>query len=288
VSEAATKHGRGQHISSDATLAIFAVLVIAIVAFVTTESHANMESPQQNMQFPANLDYSKFQHGTNYHARLPCLLCHRRESNDAVPKLPGGDRHLPCAGCHAQQFANSDGPICTICHKDAKSGTVKSFPSLKSFRMKFDHSLHVKSGGASCNACHRPSRGGVALSIPASFSAHNTCFRCHTAGAKAGGRDISSCGTCHQPGSYSRTPEFAQAFRVGFSHAKHQKERCAECHQLRAGMAQRRQVTEPEPLNHHASGNGKSCRTCHNGERAFGGDDFTVCQRCHKGNDWHF
>jgi hypothetical protein len=28
--------------------------------------------------------------------------------------------------------------------------------------------------------------------------------------------------------------------------------------------------------------------SCHNGKRAFGGDDFTVCVRCHKGNNWHF
>jgi hypothetical protein len=28
--------------------------------------------------------------------------------------------------------------------------------------------------------------------------------------------------------------------------------------------------------------------TCHNGKRAFGGDDFTVCTRCHKGATWRF
>ena len=195
---------------------------------------------------------------------------------------------MPCAGCHAQQFSNSDSPICTICHTDVKSGALKAFPRLKSFRMKFDHSRHVKMGGVSCATCHRATGAGAAMSIPAGFNAHNTCYRCHTPRAQSGGRDISSCGTCHQLGGYSRTRTSAPAFRVGFSHPKHQKLTCPECHQVRAGMPQRRQVTAPEPLNHHASGRGQSCMTCHDGKRAFGGDDFAVCKRCHTGAAWHF
>lgn len=243
---------------------------------------------QEQMQFPEGLDYSKFLHTSRNHSRLPCLLCHRRESNSPVPKRPGGSGHLPCAGCHAQQFLSPESPICTICHTDVKSGALKSFPRLKSFRVKFDHSLHLNMGSVSCATCHRPSRGGVALSIPAGFNAHTTCYRCHTPRAQSGGRDISSCGTCHQLGGYSRTPEFAVAFRVGFNHAKHQKVTCDECHQVRASMPRRRQVTTPEPLNHHATGRGQSCMTCHDGKRAFGGDDFTVCKRCHTGATWHF
>jgi uncharacterized paraquat-inducible protein A len=53
-------------------------------------------------------------------------------------------------------------------------------------------------------------------------------------------------------------------------------------------MPQRRQITAPEPLNHHATGRAQSCMTCHDGKRAFGGDDFTVCKRCHTGTAWHF
>ncbi len=246
------------------------------------------EFTQEEMQFPEGLDYSKFQHASRNHSRLPCLLCHRRETNSPRPKLPGGSGHLPCAGCHAQQFSSSESPICMICHTDVKSGALKSFPRMTSFKMKFDHSLHLKMGSVSCATCHRPSGGGVALSIPAGFNAHATCYRCHSPRAQSGGRDISSCGTCHQLGGYSRTPEFAQAFRVSFSHAKHQKLICKECHQVRAGMPQRRQVTAPEPLNHHATGRRQSCMTCHDGKRAFGGDDFSVCKRCHTWNTWHF
>ncbi len=265
-------------------LGIFAVLLA-----LNSATLAGLEkSNQEQMQFPEGLDYGKFQHGSRNHSRLPCLLCHRRDSNSPIPKRPGGSSHLPCAGCHAQQFSNSESPICAICHTDVKSGALKSFPRLKSFRMKFDHSLHLKMGSVGCATCHRPASGGVALSIPAGFGAHTTCYGCHTPRAQSSGRDISSCGTCHQLGGYSRTPQSAAAFRVGFNHAKHQKVTCNECHQIRAGMPQRRQVTAPEPLNHHATGRAQSCMTCHDGKRAFGDDDFTVCKRCHTGAAWHF
>lgn len=264
------------------------LILVTVLNSRASEPDSIEAAPQEQMQFPEGLDYGKFQHSSRNHSRLPCLLCHRRESNAPVPKRPGGSGHLPCAGCHAQQFSSSESPICTICHTDVKSGALKSFPRLKSFRMKFDHSLHVKMGSVSCASCHRPTRGGVAFSIPAGFNAHTTCYRCHTPRAQSGGRDISSCGSCHQLGGYSRTPQSAQAFRVGFSHTKHDKVTCNECHQVRAGMPQRRQVTAPEPLNHHATGRAQSCMTCHDGKRAFGGDDFTVCKRCHTGETWHF
>ena len=235
-------------------------------------------------------DFSKFLHGSPNHARLPCLLCHRRETS-ARPSLPGASDHLPCAGCHSQQLANTDSPICTICHTDAKSGAVKQFPRLKSFRANFDHARHMRMRGINCATCHRPLRGGTALSIPAGFSAHTTCYRCHQPRAQAGGRDISSCGTCHKLGPYSRTSTSSRAYSMNFSHAKHAARAgltCAECHDVRAGMPQRRQVTAPQPAHHHASGKGMSCMTCHNGKRAFGGDDFSVCKRCHQGNAWRF
>lgn len=267
------------------------ILTIAVInssGYVTATNAADPQPPQQQMQFPEGLDYGKFQHSTQYHARLPCLLCHKRDTNAAVPQRPGASNHLPCAGCHSREFANSGSPICTICHTDVNSGALKAFPRLRSFNMKFEHARHLNMGGATCTTCHRPARSGVALSIPAGFSAHTTCYRCHTSKPQSGGRDISSCGVCHQLGSYSRTPPFAQAFRVGFSHTKHAETSCNACHQIRPGMPQRRQVTEPEPLNHHATGRGQSCLTCHDGKRAFGGDDFTVCRRCHTGEAWRF
>jgi c(7)-type cytochrome triheme protein len=209
----------------------------------------------------------------------------------ARPSIPGASNHLPCAGCHAQQFAGSSGPMCGICHTDSQSGKLKPFPRLASFNMKFDHGRHMRMGGLSCASCHRPARGGVAITIPAGFNAHTTCFRCHTPNAKSGEQNISSCGVCHQPGRHVRMRETATAFRVGFSHARHDQSEglsCNECHRVRAGVARRLQVSAPQPLNHHASPGAFSCMSCHNGKKAFGGDDFTVCKRCHTGNAWRF
>jgi c(7)-type cytochrome triheme protein len=233
-------------------------------------------------------DFSRFQHSNSQHARLPCLLCHRRENNSAALTWPGKPNHLPCTGCHAQQFADNSNAICTICHSNVQSGTLKSFPALLSFDMRFSHGRH---SSTACNTCHSRSRGGVALSIPARLNAHNVCFSCHKPDAQANGRNISSCGVCHQLGGFRRTPETAQAFKVGFSHARHDATEglnCADCHKLRPAAALRQQMTSPVPLNHHARPGTSSCMTCHDGKRAFGGNDFSSCVRCHRGNTWHF
>ena len=244
---------------------------------------ARRVNADQEMQVPDNADYSKFQHSSAYHSRLPCLLCHRRESNAAQPALPGGKDHAPCAGCHVKQFAGSSSAICTNCHSDPPAATLKPFPRLTSFNVIFDHSRHA---GVACANCHRPARGGVALTIPAGFNAHVTCFQCHGPQAKAGDRDISSCGVCHQPGPHGRTNQMARAFRVGFSHAKHNRDEglsCNDCHRVRND-----DVTAPQSLNHHAAAGSFSCMSCHNGKRAFGGDDFSACKRCHTGSAWRF
>jgi Cytochrome c7 and related cytochrome c len=281
-------------------LLILATAVIALsVVAVSTSRGTSVEIQNRFLAAASDLpeqqepsgDFSKFTHTNPMHKRLPCLLCHRRESNSPIPARPGKGGHLPCAGCHSAQFANSSSPICGICHTDVQKGALKPFPTLRSFKMKFDHARHVSMSNVSCATCHRPAAGGVAMSIPARFNAHTTCYQCHTPRAQSGGRDISSCGICHQLGAYARTSQTAPAFKLGFSHGKHDGPKglkCTDCHFVKAGTAQRKQVSAPLPLNHHAPAGAESCMTCHNGKRAFGGDDFTVCKRCHSGPQWHF
>lgn len=239
-----------------------------------------------------NGNYRKFSHTGGKHAQLPCLLCHQRKDNSTKPAFSG---HLPCTGCHVEQFKNPSSGICSVCHQNEQGGPLKAFPGLRSFSLRFDHGRHTMGRGrpsAGCVICHGGNSRGPARSIPAGASAHATCFQCHTPQAKnAGGAGISSCDTCHQIGTAARISTWAPAFRVGFSHAKHtntQGLNCADCHTVRPGAVRGRQVSAPSPLQHHAKGPAQSCITCHNGKRTFGGDDFTSCKRCHQGTRFYF
>ena len=236
-------------------------------------------------------DFSRFPHNNPMHARMSCLTCHRHGRNPSQVKRPS---HTPCAGCHSLQFADTNSPICTICHTNVNSGTVKPLSSLKGFGVKFDHARHTKGAArprAGCITCHKIIGSGAARSIPMGANAHATCFQCHVPLAQYGRRNISSCGVCHQPGRYARPTQWSNAFNVSFSHAKHDSNKglnCSDCHSIKNTGRRTKQVTKPVPLNHHAPNGVQSCQTCHNGKRAFGGDDFSTCKRCHQGTTWHF
>ncbi|MEK6302397.1 MAG: cytochrome c3 family protein [Acidobacteriota bacterium] len=182
------------------------------------------------------------------------------------------------------------GPICTVCHTNAepKGPELKSFSGLRSFNVKFSHARHANAG---CATCHKPINRSVALSIPAGKSAHSTCNQCHGLGAQKAGRDLSSCDVCHERGRYQRPPAFGKAYKIKFSHAEHsprQKLSCSDCHRAKGGAAPRGQMTEPVPAMHRASEGAMSCMSCHNNKRAFGGDDFSDCKRCHQGSTFRF
>jgi len=225
---------------------------------------------------PEDNDYSKFKHSNPSHTRLPCLLCHRRDDNSPRISFPGKNGHLPCAGCHTDQFSSNTSPMCTICHTDTG---LKRFPGLRSFAVKFDHSKH---SSANCATCHKTAgRGGAALSIPSGGSAHVACFKCHTSSSSAG---MVSCDVCHQPGQLIRTAEWSVAFRKSFNHSEHlrgTKMNCATCHTVRPGASRGRQMSAPAVSMHFAPAGSVSCGGCHNGKRAFGPDDFTNCRTCH-------
>ena len=245
-------------------------------------SDSGPESAQEG-----NKDFSRFSHENPSHQRLPCLLCHRRESNSPQPVR--SVRHTPCAGCHATQFAAASGPMCTICHTnvEGRSNEIKPFPALKSFNMTFAHGQHRS---VECSTCHKPANRGIALSMPARTAAHTTCYQCHAPRAQAKARDISSCGTCHKRGGYSRASTSAKAFRVGFSHAEHRSEglNCLDCHKVTSVTGRSRQVTSPFPSQHSGSSRAQSCESCHNDQRAFGITSFSNCKRCHQGPTFRF
>ncbi len=253
---------------------IISVICVALFAF--------LQGPEA--------DYSKFLHTSQRHSSLACTSCHERTDNSATPRFPG---HKACTDCHRGQFTTPAIPMCLICHTDTKSGNppLKSFPASfnERFNMRFDHSQHLRGSAKpqqGCNGCHATTNRGVAFSIPANLAAHNGCYSCHTPTSKSqAGREIASCGVCHEQKAYQPTPVNARSYRYAFSHADHgPRDRlgCDDCHKLTAGAPQMRQVSSPAPAQHFPRG--QSCATCHNGRRTFGGDlGFKDCQRCHTG-----
>lgn len=236
-------------------------------------------------------DYSSFKHNSQRHASLACTACHTRTDNSAAPRRPG---HNACTSCHLSQFVTPNVPMCTVCHTALASGNppLKGFPTRfnEPFNVKFDHAQH-NTGSArpetGCTSCHRPvRRASAALTIPSGLAAHNQCYSCHTPESKSSsGREIASCGVCHEQKSYSRTSTNARSYRYSFSHAKHRGDQrldCGDCHRLRPGLPQSRQVSSPLAAEHFVISRGMTCLTCHNGRRSFGGDlAFKDCRRCH-------
>jgi len=272
---------------------LFATLVVAglIIAclLVIHRAQGSLSVSASSPQGP-DLDYSRFLHTSQRHATLACTSCHIRTDNSVTPRFPG---HKACTDCHLAQFVTPAIPMCSICHSDVNSGNppLKAFPSRfnESFNVKFDHVQHMNGAAkpaSGCSGCHNRLGRSAALSIPVSMSAHNQCYTCHTPSSKSSsGREIASCGVCHDQKGYSRTSTNARAYRYAFSHAKHgagQRLDCADCHRLTAGLPQSRQVSSPSAAEHFPVGRGMACLTCHNGGRSFGGDlAFKDCRRCH-------
>jgi hypothetical protein len=265
-------------------LIVLALLSLALVVQFTHRSSA---------QGP-DVDYSKFLHTSQRHASLGCDYCHKRTDNSNTPKFPG---HSACTSCHLGQFTTPAVPMCVICHTDTSSNRppLKSFPSSfkERFNVKFDHAQHLKGSARpqnGCAGCHgSPVNRGVGLSIPANLDAHGGCYSCHTPDSKSSaGREIASCGVCHDQKSYSPTSTAARSFRYAFSHAEHgsrQRLACTDCHNVTAGAAQKRQVSSTSPQQHFITTRGQTCATCHNGRRNFGGDlGFNDCKKCHSGS----
>lgn len=261
--------------------------IVPIIVFVASIVPLRSAESADRLSFetddPGLQDYSRFRHDTPQHTRMPCLVCHVRSDNRTAPKMPG---HIPCSSCHAQQFAEGNAsPICSICHT---ATDVKRFPPLRSFNAVFDHARHTRQ--TICATCHKPAARGVALSIPSRANAHATCFQCHGPQTMAGGRNIGSCSTCHQPGRPVRTPETARAFSVNFRHDEHARKslQCSDCHTVRAGGRRGLQVSSPAASMHFARSGTVSCASCHNNRRAFGGNDFADCKKCHEGSTFKF
>jgi len=265
-------------------IAIFAASCIEQAAKTPVTLTAS-ETPDPVPQRASDKTFKAFSHKIAEHQQFECNSCHQREGRSRDLEYTG---HESCIGCHLNQFTSQEPTMCAICHKDLKANppTMQNFPVtfVEGFNMKFDHGAHDSGAGRppeGCASCHRSS--GAGKTIPAGFQAHATCYTCHTAESKIG-----QCNVCHELAPYSRTPQSRYVFKAVFRHDDHsaaQGVTCAECHNVRPGAPQSRQVTNISAQEHNGAGN--NCATCHNGTRAFGGNganDFANCARCHKGS----
>lgn len=243
-------------------------------------------------------DYRTFKHTSSAHVQKACTACHQRPGdNSSKPVFPV---HSACQGCHLNQFLTPASPMCVICHSDVngQKPPLKGFPATfkESFNIKFDHPQHMNGSAKpknGCAFCHsRPLNRGTALSIPAGLSAHSQCYTCHTPGSKTGaGKEMASCGTCHEEKKYGRVSANSRAFQLAFSHAQHgpkQRLDCTACHSLAAGAGFGRQVVSPRSTMHFSPAGGQNCTTCHNDKRSFGEANFKACRKCHTGKTFSF
>lgn len=278
---------RGRHLFFAGVLALILPILVLCFSEDQKNSIVNLTIFSPHLLNIAQ-DYGTFSHSVRAHAEINCNSCHQRTDNSIKPKFAG---HSACINCHLTQFVTPQSPMCAICHSTVRisPAPMRSFPTRfnERFNMKFDHAAHNRGAGRpaeGCVACHKPLRGGVALSIPVNLNAHNQCYSCHTPNRVVGGRDIGSCNMCHSQSGYRRTSTNAAAFQASFSHAEHgsrQRLNCNDCHSVKAGAPQSRQVSSPIVAEHFASSRAMSCLTCHNDKRAFGDRNFDNCKLCH-------
>ena len=237
----------------------------------------------------SNRDFKVFSHTIPEHKQFECNSCHRREGRSLDLEFAG---HDSCVGCHISQFTDPEKQtMCTICHDDMRSDppTLNRFPERfeEGFNMKFVHASHISGKGRppeGCVSCHESA--GAGKSLPVGIQAHANCYTCHTPESQIG-----SCNVCHELAPYRRTPAGRYVFKAVFSHRDHssaQRLNCADCHSVRANAPQGSQVTTIAAQEH--TGPGNNCASCHNGARAFGGNDptnMTTCRRCHSGSGFN-
>jgi c(7)-type cytochrome triheme protein len=227
----------------------------------------------------------KFDHSK--HTQIKCDQCHVRRADAIKPIVPG---HRACVSCHVKQFTSTQFGICANCHTGitAVRPPVESFPARQTYGLEFSHKTHATYIGgqrrADCSECH------AITGAMGTFPGHKECYVCHKAPdqVKPGETALGgSCGLCHTTGgSRAKLAAGGLTYRsTRFTHSSHLQRgiNCADCHGV-VGDDTGTQVSQPLLREHVGTKYGRSCGTCHNGVRAFGGelkDGAANCKRCH-------
>jgi len=208
-------------------------------------------------------------------------------------------------------------PLGAFAPSRADAQRRRARPAAPPARMDFAHARREHQ--MACDKCHQLSTPGwkEARTGDAAFPdvtrqpEHASCLNCHRKQFFARERPQPRiCSVCHvavtprdqarvpfpnPPEAFDRTErarDFVSDFRVGFPHDKHLEvvgALVAPGHTTTAGGV--RFVTasyRPAPRRAAEDSDPKSCMVCHDDKRAFGGDDFKDCTRCHRGEAWRF
>lgn len=229
-------------------------------------------TPQRIVDSVATIGFS-FDHQN--HSRVSCESCHNNASGNKMTAINVGMHSGSvnnCATCHNgnKAFGANTFRDCRQCHQEVAGA--------KSFGVPFDHADHAKTN---CATCHKPTSAN--FSIPNGQNAHNTCFQCHSPNKPGPTFTSSKCFSCHQVNGSNDITAASVTIDGNFTHTKHKSFNCATCHESSKGV-----MAAPTVAMHKETKATQTCATCHNGQKAFGGDNFTNCKLCHTTGNFKF
>lgn len=231
-------------------------------------------TPNRIVDSVKNIGFS-FNH--NSHSKLDCQSCHNPASGNkmsAITVAMHGGQTNSCVTCHNERraFGANDFSDCRKCHQEVGGA--------RSFGVNFNHSTHEKTN---CATCHKSGGRGVNFTIPNGEAAHTTCYQCHSPNKDGASFTSGKCFQCHQIGGRNDIMPSANTIAGNFSHTSHKALSCNSCHNAKGG-----DMNAPTVAMHKVTKSTTSCATCHNNQKAFGGEDFTNCKRCHTSGNFKF
>lgn len=173
---------------------------------------------------------------------LNCLQCHldkKHFKRAADSKIEHDPNEYACFNCHSEhkgRFHNlklAKNSTCEECH------VWESHPEFKKETVRvpidgsiiFPHQIHYEAAAYdedSCDMCHKKTESGDSF-IMLSFD--EVCSMCHSIEEHTiDAKELLTCPTCHLSGKYKIPPRDPLLRNIRYSHRKHEKKECGECH----------------------------------------------------------
>ncbi|MBI5944761.1 MAG: hypothetical protein HY864_10370 [Chloroflexi bacterium] len=201
-----------------------------------------------NGWMPTTFDHknSNFQL-TGKHTTVTCAQCHKDKFFVGTPTA--------CSSCHGSTDPHSGalGAQCETCHTTAAWKPTTFNHANSAFKLTGKHTTVL------CAACHKDMKFK---------GTPTTCFACHAANDRHGGKYGTNCETCHtttawKPATFNHN---LSAFPLTGAHIN---TACSACH-----------------INGVFIGTPKDCNSCHKGKDPHAGKAGTNCATCHTTTAW--